>query len=80
MSYGPPQGGDPQLWQWFTAVDTDRSGSISLQELQQALYNGSSFSLIACGDWMTQLLACLGNWESACRIRRHHTYQLTLMT
>lgn len=39
MSYAPP-GADPQLWQWFNAVDTDRSGAISLQELQQALYNG----------------------------------------
>ncbi|KAH9998167.1 apoptosis-linked protein [Russula compacta] len=35
-----PHNADPQLWQWFTAVDTDRSGSISLQELQAALVNG----------------------------------------
>jgi hypothetical protein len=39
-SPGPPQGADPQLWQWFTAVDTDRSGSISVNELQAALVNG----------------------------------------
>jgi len=37
---GPPPGADPQLYQWFTAVDTDRSGSISAAELQQALVNG----------------------------------------
>ncbi|KAG9006162.1 hypothetical protein FRB94_012251 [Tulasnella sp. JGI-2019a] len=37
---GPPPGADPQLWQWFAAVDTDRSGSISPNELQQALVNG----------------------------------------
>jgi len=37
---GPPQGADPQLWQWFTAVDVDRSGHISASELQQALVNG----------------------------------------
>lgn len=37
---GPPPGADPQLWQWFSAVDTDRSGSISPHELQQALVNG----------------------------------------
>ncbi|THH06751.1 hypothetical protein EW145_g3864 [Phellinidium pouzarii] len=24
---GPPPGADPQLWQWFSAVDTDRSGN-----------------------------------------------------
>lgn len=36
----PPHGADPQLWQWFTAVDADRSGSISVTELQAALVNG----------------------------------------
>ncbi|KAJ3483329.1 hypothetical protein NLI96_g6386 [Meripilus lineatus] len=38
---GPPAGADPQLWQWFTAVDTDRSGAISVTELQAALINGN---------------------------------------
>ncbi|KAL0955564.1 hypothetical protein HGRIS_001805 [Hohenbuehelia grisea] len=37
---GPPPGADPQLWQWFTAVDTDRSGAIHANELQRALING----------------------------------------
>ncbi|KAF9458658.1 EF-hand [Collybia nuda] len=37
---GPPPGADPQLWQWFSAVDLDRSGSISVTELQTALVNG----------------------------------------
>jgi len=37
----PPQGADPQLWQWFTAVDSDRSGAISAHELQAALLNGN---------------------------------------
>jgi len=37
---GPPPGADPQLWQWFSAVDADRSNSISALELQQALVNG----------------------------------------
>jgi len=42
-----PQGADPQLWQWFTSVDTDRSGAISAKELQAALVNGnwSNFDL-----------------------------------
>lgn len=31
---------DPQLRQWFTAVDRDNSGHISATELQQALVNG----------------------------------------
>ena len=37
---GPPPGADPQLYQWFSAVDTDRSGAISATELQSALVNG----------------------------------------
>ncbi|KAG8907059.1 hypothetical protein FRB99_005436 [Tulasnella sp. 403] len=37
---GPPPGADPQLWNWFSAVDADRSGAISPPELQQALVNG----------------------------------------
>ncbi|EPQ55266.1 EF-hand [Gloeophyllum trabeum ATCC 11539] len=37
---GPPPGADPQLWNWFTAVDTDRSGQISVYELEKALING----------------------------------------
>ncbi|KAI0295569.1 EF-hand [Russula brevipes] len=36
---GTPRHADPQLWQWFSAVDTDRSGSISVTELQAALVN-----------------------------------------
>jgi hypothetical protein len=35
-----PYNADPQLLQWFNAVDTDRSGSISVAELQAALVNG----------------------------------------
>jgi len=37
---GPPPGADPQLWNWFTSVDTDRSGSITAPELERALING----------------------------------------
>ncbi|EJF60685.1 EF-hand [Dichomitus squalens LYAD-421 SS1] len=37
---GPPPGTDPQLWSWFSAVDTDRSGHITVHELQKALING----------------------------------------
>jgi len=37
---GPPPGSDPQLWTWFTSVDTDRSGAISAPELERALING----------------------------------------
>lgn len=29
-----------RLWQWFTTVDSDRSGSIHAEELQQCLING----------------------------------------
>jgi len=37
---GPPAGADPTLWNWFSAVDIDRSGVISAPELQRALING----------------------------------------
>ncbi|KIP09039.1 hypothetical protein PHLGIDRAFT_126631 [Phlebiopsis gigantea 11061_1 CR5-6] len=37
---GPPAGADPQLWNWFSSVDSDRSGHISAHELQRALING----------------------------------------
>ncbi|KIM57611.1 hypothetical protein SCLCIDRAFT_1219291 [Scleroderma citrinum Foug A] len=36
-----PAGADPHLWQVFSAVDTDRSGALSLTELQNALVNGN---------------------------------------
>jgi len=39
-SQGPPPGADPQLWNWFTTVDTDRSGAITAPELERALING----------------------------------------
>ena len=29
----PPPGADPQLWNWFSAVDTDKSGMITAPEL-----------------------------------------------
>lgn len=32
---------DPQVQQWFMAVDQDRSGRISAMELQRALVNGN---------------------------------------
>ncbi|PFH50069.1 hypothetical protein AMATHDRAFT_61829 [Amanita thiersii Skay4041] len=43
----PPPGADPQMWQWFAAVDTDRSGYITANELQTALINanGTRFDL-----------------------------------
>jgi len=36
----PPPGADPKLWSSFLKVDADRSGSISVFELQTALVNG----------------------------------------
>jgi Ca2+-binding EF-hand superfamily protein len=40
VSYFIAHGADPQLWNWFTAVDTDHSGQLSVDELQRALVNG----------------------------------------
>jgi len=37
---GAPPGADPTLWNWFSAVDTDRSGAITATELERALING----------------------------------------
>ena len=45
QQFGPP-GSDPQLWQYFTNVDSDRSGSIDVNELQSALVNGRAFKVI----------------------------------
>lgn len=36
-----PPGADPELWHWFTAVDADKSGAITVSELQSALVNGN---------------------------------------
>jgi len=38
--YAMPPGADPQLWNWFTSVDLDRSGAITALELERALING----------------------------------------
>ena len=50
--YGAPQQPpvDPQVQQWFNAVDQDRSGQITAGELSKALVNGnwSNFSEEAC--------------------------------
>ncbi len=50
--YGAPQQPqvDPNVASWFHAVDQDRSGQITAQELQRALVNGnwSNFSEEAC--------------------------------
>lgn len=41
---------DPQISQWFNAVDVDRSGRITCNELQAALMssNGRKFNDTAC--------------------------------
>ena len=37
----PPPGVNQELWNWFQAVDQDRSGKITAVELRQALMNGN---------------------------------------
>ncbi|CAG8482949.1 89_t:CDS:2 [Paraglomus occultum] len=37
----PPSAGvDPMLYHWFQAIDTDKSGTLTTEELQRALLNG----------------------------------------
>ncbi|CAH0561887.1 unnamed protein product [Brassicogethes aeneus] len=52
QGYGQaPQGGiSPEIQNWFTMVDKDRSGQINYQELKSALVNGQGehFSDTAC--------------------------------
>ena len=50
VGYGQKLKMDPNVVQWFNAVDTDRSGQITAQQLQRALVNGnmSHFSEKAC--------------------------------
>lgn len=45
-----PPGVNPEAYQWFQSVDTDRSGFINLKELKQALVNSnwSSFNDETC--------------------------------
>lgn len=47
---GCPPGVDPTVYNWFIAVDTDNSGQITANELQQALTNGnwSHFNAETC--------------------------------
>lgn len=47
---GAPPGIDPSVYQWFLAVDADKSGSITAEELRQALTNGnwSHFNAETC--------------------------------
>lgn len=52
--YGPPGGYggvNPEVQQWFTTVDKDRSGKINAKELKAALVNGQgkNFSDACCG-------------------------------
>jgi hypothetical protein len=61
---GPPPGADPQLWQWFNAVDADRSGSISVNELQAALVNGPSRCLPDACPLLMFFSCYSGNWSS----------------
>ena len=64
---GPPPGADPQLWQWFSAVDTDRSGAISATELQAALVNGAFLSVVIHAHFGAYIHVYLniGDWSSA---------------
>ncbi len=57
--YAPPQPQvNPQIAQWFNAVDQDRSGQITADELKKALVNGnwSNFSEEACRMMIGKIL------------------------
>ena len=58
-----PPGADPQLWNWFIAVDADKSGQITANELQQALTNSnwSHFNAETCRLMIGKRLLVLEN-------------------
>lgn len=56
-----PAGTDPTLWAYFTGVDTDHSGSITANELQQALVNGTSH---LPRMYLSEAHHFTGNWTS----------------
>ena len=60
-AFGGPPGVDPQVAQWFQAVDTDRSGKITVIELQQALTNAnwSHFNPETCRLMIGLSIFCL---------------------
>ena len=60
--YLPPVGADPQLWQYFAGVDTNRSGALSLGELQNALVNGTDLPMFS--NLSDRYSIKLGNWSS----------------
>lgn len=59
----PPAGADPQLWNWFSTVDVDRSGSISVQELQSALLNGMFAATCVIHRFITMIRLCQGTGQ-----------------
>ena len=65
-SSGPSFNADRQLLEWFNSVDTDRSGSISVAELQAALVNGQRPFLIFSRSSVDGSRNDTGNWSSEC--------------
>ena len=59
---GCPPGVDPTMYSWFVAVDADKSGAITANELQQALTNGnwSHFNPETC---RLMIGVCLTIWK-----------------
>lgn len=66
----PPAGADPTLWGFFNQVDADGSGSISVNELQQALVNGEHLVLL-CSGISSAHAKTSGNWTS--KLSHSHT-------
>ena len=71
--YGQQPAVDPSVAQWFSAVDTDRSGQISAQELQRALVNGnwSHFSEEACRMMIGEYFTIAQGHENTKRLKLH---------
>lgn len=58
-----PPGVNPEAYQWFHTVDTDRSGFINLKELKQALVN-SNWS--AFNDETCLMMISKSQWQQKC--------------
>ena len=55
---GPPPDADPRLWYWFNAIDTDKNGKLTVEELQV-------WHILDLVLDSRRLVACISQWKLA---------------